>query len=330
MASLKHASGESYPVLSEVLTGAGLKLVDIGGRGEAFTGAATLARYAHYYVSEPDAAEAARLTDALPRETPWRGLTVFAEAIASQPGPATLYLTQEPGMSSLLQPDPRVAGRFWIAPKFEVVGEVSVPAIGLDEASRRYGFTDASFLKLDTQGSELDILLSGPDLVRDSLVGIQSEVSFQPFYRGQPLFADIDSHLRANGFSLVTMNRTLLRRAGFDESLYSRRTVTWAHCLYLREPDDLPQRSPYGTARLARLLAVTIAFHHFDLAIDVVGRLTATGVLSDASARQIGDEVRRLAVEVTGKVERLRTKDDKDKKSDNLTARAFKDSRRYE
>ena len=115
--------------------------------------------------------------------------------------------------------------------------------------------------------------------MRDSLVGIHAEVWFQPFYRGQPLFADIDSHLRAKGFSLVAMNRTLLRRARFDESLYSRRTVTWAHCLYLREPDDLQERGP----RLARLLALAVAFDHFDLALDIVDRLTRTGVVSDGS-----------------------------------------------
>jgi FkbM family methyltransferase len=314
----------TYPVLSEVLAGADLKLVDIGGRGEAFAGVVALARFAHYYVSEPDAAEAARLADTLPKETRWRGLTVFAEAIASQTGPATLYLTRSPGMSSLLQPDGRVAGRYWIAPKFEVVGHSSVPTIGLDEASRRYGFTDAAFLKLDTQGSELDILLSGPDLVRDSVVGIHTEASFQPFYRGQPLFADVDSHLRANGFSLVTMNRTLLRRAGFDESLYSRRTVTWAHCLYLREPEDLQERGP----QLVRLLALAIAFHHFDLALDIVGRLTGTGVVSDASIAQLAADVRQQAVDVTNRLKGIPAKDLGP--DGGLTARWFKDRRRFE
>lgn len=328
MASLKQpSSAETYPVLSELLTGADLKLVDIGGRGEAFAGAATLARFAHYYVSEPDTAEAARLAEALSKETPWRGLTVFVEAIALQGGAATLRLTREPGMSSLLEPDARVAGRYWIAHKFELVGQATVPAIGLDEAAGRYGFTGAAFLKLDTQGSELDILRSGPNLVRGSLVGVQTEVSFQPFYRGQPLFADVDSHLRANGFTLITMNRTLLRRAGFDESLYSRRTITWAHCLYLREPDELQTAGERGPADLVRLLALAIAFHHFDLALDIVGRLAGTG-LSDASTTRLGDEVRQLAVEVTGKISRVLAKDDN--KSDRLTARVLKDRRRYE
>lgn len=268
------------PVLVSLLQDAGLQLVDVGGRGSAFYPLVTLAPFARYFVSEPDVAEADRLTASLPREGPWRAVTVFNTAIASRA--ARLRVTAEPGMSSLLDPDPAVAGRFHLAPKFEVTAIVDVPTLSLDSAAAQYGFADAAFLKLDTQGTELDILESGPRLVADSLLGVFLEVSFRPFYRGQPVFADVDRHLRAQGFSLCEMQRTMLRRAGYRKALYSKRTVAWAHCLYFREPEELG-RSGAGDLqlRLSRLLGLAVAFQHFDLAFEIAERLGLPGLAQE-------------------------------------------------
>ena len=72
---------ERFAVLTPLLRDAGFKLVDIGGRGEALQQVLPLAPMAHYYVSEPDAAEAQRLREQVPLKHGWRGVTVFAEAI---------------------------------------------------------------------------------------------------------------------------------------------------------------------------------------------------------------------------------------------------------
>jgi Methyltransferase FkbM domain len=57
------------------------------------------------------------------------------------------------------------------------------------------------FIKLDTQGSELEILQGG---VR-ALAGVRCvevEVEFNPIYRGQPLFYEVDAFMRGQGFVL--------------------------------------------------------------------------------------------------------------------------------
>jgi len=116
------------PVLAALLGDAGLKFVDIGGRDAAFQGLVPLASLAHYYVSEPDVAEAKRLRELLPRVTPWRSVTVIDRAMASRPGEASLHLTSSPGMSSLLEPNPEVTRRYCLAHKYGVQSVVNVPA----------------------------------------------------------------------------------------------------------------------------------------------------------------------------------------------------------
>jgi FkbM family methyltransferase len=280
---------QAAPALMALLERAGLTFVDIGGRGAAMGQLLPVAPVGHYVTCEPDVEEARRLAEALAAENIWRRVTVVTEAIASRRGEATLYLTHQLGMSSLLEPDPDVARHFYLSQKFGVARTVTVPAIPLDDAAARYGFTDACFLKIDTQGTELDILQSGARLLRESVVGVYVECNFRPFYKHQSLFADVDAHLRQNGFSLFTMSRANLRRTGYRPALYSRRITTWSHCLYLREPDTMAAAGL--VMALPRLLALALAFHHYDLAFEILEAMRGAGQLS-------GDEVTQLTAEV--------------------------------
>ena len=74
----QHFGAAKFPVLNALLDEAGIKLVDIGGRGSALPALLCLAPFSGYYVSEPDREEAERLQQHLPRRAPWRTVTVFA------------------------------------------------------------------------------------------------------------------------------------------------------------------------------------------------------------------------------------------------------------
>lgn len=292
-----------FPVLAGLVGGADLQFVDIGGRGSALSVLATLSPYADYFVSEPDREEADRLRVALPKRRPWRRVVVMDEAIGSSPGTATLYLTRSPGMSSLLEPNRDECNRFYLGDKFLVVDTATVPMLSLDEAATRYGFTEAAFLKVDTQGTELDILRSGAQLLNRSVVSIQTEAEFRPFYKGQPLFADLDGYLREQGFSLVSLDRTILRRAGYRPTIYSRRTVVWAHCLYVREPDSIASSDRDQQRRqFPRLLVLAVVFNDFDLAFAVVDRLRDLQLLDSSDLIRLTQEVEQIAA---GTTERL-------------------------
>src|SRR5262249_46261646 len=147
-----------------------------------------------------------------------------------------------------------------------------------------------------TQGTELDILQSGSRLVRESLLAVHTESLFQPFYKGQSLFADVDSFLRGNGFALFSLNRTTLRRSGYRPSLYSKRVVAWAHCLYMREPETLLAAEPEKLRRnLPRLLALALAFEHYDLSLEIVAIASRTGLLQPHDLTQLTTDVERVA-----------------------------------
>jgi FkbM family methyltransferase len=272
---------DASPVLVSLLEDARLVLVDIGARGNPRAELLSLAAYARLVAIEPDAEEARRLAG-LKGAGPWQDVAVVPAAIAAEAGEATLYLTAQPGMSSLLEPDPDVAGRFVKAEAFEVVGASRVPTLPLDLAASRYGFEDACFLKIDTQGTELEILRSGPKLLSKT-VAVYTEALFHPFYKGQPLFADVDAHLRGAGFRLAELRRTGLRGAGFRHDLYSERQTTWAHCLFLRDPATLD-----GDRAIAQLICIALAYGQNDVALELAASRGAPLV------QAIEDHLRRM------------------------------------
>jgi FkbM family methyltransferase len=313
------------PVLTRLIRDAALKFVDIGGRGEAFSPLLPLASFADYYVAEPDDVEATRLLEQLPRQAPWRSVTVIPKAIANGTEMRSLYVTQEPGMSSLLEPDSRLTQRYYLGRKFGVTDVVQVPTIPLDAAAAEYGFADATFLKIDTQGTELEVLQSARHLL-PLLAGIHTESSFQPFYKGQPLFADVDRFLREAGFDLVTLNRTTLRRAAYREALYSKREIAWAHCLYLRDATTLAAAPGASLTRIARLLALVVAFQQFDLAFDIVPVVRSAGFLDDAESKQLDQDIERCAMYATRHVVSKAGSD----RAAALTAGSFRDKSQFD
>ncbi len=249
---------------------AGLKIVDVGARPlpkKDPPDLKNLAPFAHLFAFEPNL-EAAEELESAGHRSLWREVTVVPKAVSSREGDATLYQTSAPGGSSLLEPDPEVLSRFRFADALSVVSQTKVPTISLDSAAVEYGFEDACFVKLDTQGTELDILRSGRQLLERSVVGVFIESNFHPFYKGQSLFADNDEYLRRNGFFLIELSVSSRRGRGFRREVRSSSLAGWSDGLYLRDPAELASRPESEAAKLLlRYVLIALAHNHFDLVL---------------------------------------------------------------
>jgi len=82
---------------------------------------------------------------------------------------------------------------------------IIVDVTTMDELYINKKIQKPDFLSLDAQGAEYDILECSSIALRDSLVGIITEVEFSPIYEGQKLFTDQDVLLRRYQFNLVEL-----------------------------------------------------------------------------------------------------------------------------
>lgn len=287
--------------LARLFGEAGLVLVDVGARGRPKGEMEALAPYAGLVACEPDPIEAARLSETLQSSAPWRSVTVVPKALGARAGTRDLFMTAQPGLSSLLRPDEEITARYWFADAFEIARVEQVEAITLDAAATAFGFEDACFLKLDTQGTELEILQSGERLLASSVQGLYVETNFQPFYREQPLFADVDEFLRTRGFVLIDLRPTLQRGADHLRDRYSRRQVVWAHCLYLRGVDQAAASSETedSLSAAARWLCIALAYEHYDLARGFVGHPVVGRALAQRFGPSLSSELDDLIVSAT-------------------------------
>ena len=109
----------------------------------------------------------------------------------------TLNICIAPGMSSLLEPDPAMAGLFdGLKPFAEVKQRVPVQTRRLDDIAE-IGHLD--FLKIDIQGGELAVFEGGRRKLAHAAV-VQTKISFVTLYRNQPHAGEIDLELRKQGF----------------------------------------------------------------------------------------------------------------------------------
>jgi FkbM family methyltransferase len=142
---------------------------------------------------EPQPAECAKLNAlALP------GRRYLPYAIANGMR-RSFYVTNTGMTSSLLKPNLRIAGLFnSLAEYMQVTAIANVNTVRLDDVAevRAQG---CDLLKIDTQGSEAEILAHAGETLKSCLV-VQTEVEFVQLYEDQPLFADVDQLLRGQGF----------------------------------------------------------------------------------------------------------------------------------
>ncbi len=236
-------------IVADLLGRHAATVIDVGARwgmDDAWYRMPPLAKLVGF---EPDPEECARLNRAV-RE---RGDThhyYVPRALGRQVGTATLHLTAEPACSSLYPPDPAMRERH---PALEVtrpVGQRSVALTTLRDWAAAEKVQQVAFIKLDTQGSELDIL-HGADPLLETCLGIEVEVEFNAIYQGQPLFADVDTYLRQRGFCLWRLSNlahyserpetplTREEHVFYDHASGSHRAgsgrLTWANALYFRD-----------------------------------------------------------------------------------------------
>ena len=95
------------------------------------------------------------------------------------------------------------------APESDCVGQEDVQVARLDDLRRELEFeSSATFLKLDVQGYELEVIGGAPEAMAEVKV-LEAELSFKELYRGQPLFSECLELLRSTGFILVGLEPVL-------------------------------------------------------------------------------------------------------------------------
>jgi FkbM family methyltransferase len=191
--------------------------------------------------ADADACEAAN-ADLEARQVNWTEKHIPL-VVAKSVGESTLYVTQNPMCSSLYPPNETYLERFSGLPELVNLDfTVELETTTLDEFCQQEGIDEIDFLQIDVQGAELQVLEGAYEILNRSVLAVQAEVEFSHVYSEQPLFADVDTHLRKKGFTLFDLSQAHILRNGSPlRSLERPGQLLWGDALYFRDliQDDL-------------------------------------------------------------------------------------------
>jgi len=290
----------TFPVLQRE----GLGLIDTGARDGIQPLFHEIAPLLCVVGFEPDAEECERLTRAV-TEGRYMTETYLPYALGATDGPALLHLCRSRGTSSLYPPHRALLNRFPDADRFDVIETRAIPVKSLDRllVETTHAFPPSiDFLKLDTQGSELDVLRGAQETLQRYVIGVQVEVEFSRLYESQPLFRDVDAFLAERGFTLFKLRRAGWVRQGYRTWPHlSAGQVMFADALYLRDPLDPEVVGAYhwSAHQAEALLVVAVLYDLCDFALELLddARFAA---LVDVGSVQRYLQWRQLVLERSG------------------------------
>jgi FkbM family methyltransferase len=263
-----------------------LVLVDVGARGGLKPNWAAARRHLRVLGFEPEKREFGQLTGT--DASPAAGTTYFDVALHDTRGPLRLNVARDRGLTSIFTPNREFLDTFPDASRFDTVDVHEVPADRLDDHLQAHGVSDVDFVKVDTQGSELFVLRGAARMLETSILGVEAEVEFTPIYSGQPLFAEVDSFLRGQGFLLFDLRPVYWKRAAGRAIGGPRGQIVWADALYLKSLPLLAATTAVldparRKAKVLKAMSIALLYGYFDYALEIA-RLA--GVL-DADERAV-------------------------------------------
>ena len=274
---------EAFPALQAE----GLGLVDVGARDGFHPAFNEIAPLAHLVGFEPDASECRRLEARAGASARFRSIRWLPVALGEADGERPLYFCRSPGASSLYAPDRRFLDRFPDASRFDVTDTRTVTVRALDSLVAEGGLPSRiGFLKVDTQGSELQILRGARRVLEEQAVAVEVEVEFAPMYSGQPLFRDLDAFLAECGFSLFGLRRFHWVRkvsgTAAEPSLNAGQLI-FGEALYLKDPLGGAGGRISASWQAEALVQLALLFDLHDVALELLGS-PALGRLVDREA----------------------------------------------
>jgi FkbM family methyltransferase len=258
--NLGWALGDNDP-LHGIGLAAPIVAVDVGCRGGLPDELWPIRKMVSHVGFEADPEECVRLSSE-PHD--YHSRSVHPVFVGGRDGKTDFHLYKGRALSSALLPDERYAQNFG-GPQFSVDKTIEVTTTTLDTFfAGRAASSRPDFIKLDTQGTELEILRGAAACLKTCLM-VEVEAEFVRAYRDQPLFGDIADFLSGEGFELLYLNRVFAQRRGFTAR--AKGQMTFGDALFVRRDDRL---EGLGEEKLTRLAVLLINYGHLDIAQAVV------------------------------------------------------------
>ena len=207
---------------------------DIGAMGKPLRQFAKNSELVHMVAFEPNPDEALKIKRNW-NSYNWASLSVKEYALGGDDKNSYLNVSQDPGWTSLLEPDLQILSKFGQDYKALTVSKLPIKLHKTNFLIENGQILAPNFVKIDTQGSELDILKGFSEHNYKNILMLQVETEFIPTYKTQPLFGEVMNFLLQHEIYPLSLRTLSMNR---QPSLFenSRYRTLWSHTLFARLP----------------------------------------------------------------------------------------------
>ena len=193
----------------------------------------------------------------------------------------TLYITRHQTNVSMLKPNLDVIGMLCLKSEdFDIIDTISVECERLDDILEREKLR-ANVLKIDTQGTELQILQGAERSLEQDVFAIEVEVEFVELYDNQPLFTNIHNYLLGKGFDLMDYGNMVYMKGKHAVGIGGEKCfLVAADALYFKRLNQINKILPKGdTNALERIIMGCLAYGYSDYALELCFEIKREGLI---------------------------------------------------
>jgi len=162
----------------------------------------------------------------------------------SYDGEVEFYVTNKVELSSIFKPNYQFIKRFPRAERFQIISSKKVKSFRLDSVKELHNGALLG-IKIDSQGSEFEILQGAKKLVSNSLPFLFLEVHYEEVYLNIKLQSTIDQYLREFGYELHFLKTHVWNLNDKNIGIKTNGAlICWADAIYLPKIEALSSISP--------------------------------------------------------------------------------------
>ncbi|MBU1012535.1 MAG: FkbM family methyltransferase [Bacteroidetes bacterium] len=243
-----------------------ITLIDIGARwGVNPPWDGVDSEFIIYYGFEPDKEECALLN-----KNTTKNITYFPIAISDIEGESSLYLTNEPGCSSILCPNNEFLSKFYLSERWEVEKQIKIQTIPLKKILVTNNILP-DIVKIDVQGLAFQVLIGmGNEFISDSLF-FEIEVEYNEMYKGEHFFPEIYNLMYENGFVLIDVCNYYAKQKNLPISNSTRGQIMFADTFFIISIDHFYNKKledQIKHTKIWKIVLILCAYGQFDLALE--------------------------------------------------------------
>ena len=192
------------------------------------------------------------------------GIKYYPYALGKANEKKKLYNTQAPMCTSLSKPNEILISLYNNLDFAYLKNETEIETITLDNFISKNTIDNLDFIKIDTQGSELDIFNGGKNSLKN-VVKIICEVEFVPIYEDQPLFGDVNKFLNDNGFmfnKFLGLSGRALKPLILNKDPNKASQHMWSDAVFIKNIEVIQNLSD---EKLLKLSILSAAYFSMDL-----------------------------------------------------------------